>query len=523
MVAAAGAAVAAASMSKRNGVFTGAPSCCEGSKLLANKHLSKGSLNDSYELVEVLGNGKSGMVYRVKNRESEQPYMVKRIPKTGSDDELLHTVRILRRLGQDPHIDGLVDCFETDTHIIVVMDLCHGLDLLEALNTKGDIQAIPNKAMLFRDMMCSLGVCEARGVTHLDIKLENFLMATAENEDFDADASAASCVRLVDFRLSQFGTDLETLQESGLYCGSRSYSAPEVIANGDCSPASDMWSLGIAFYVIVAGRFPFELGKAGCPVGIPSSQMVWEKQLRTVLTEVQAPRGAVELMVQMLCLDPKRRIKASNALKQPYLANAHKADSTSTITAAKKKKIDTLVKKTQNNKIPRSELMMEEVKKVMSADDEKDLALTYLEKNLFFAGSDAKFIKELSKVFKPMTLCSGDILWKQGEQRDEMFIVRQGSLDFYSRAPDEDELPDYFGKFQGFGALVDSVPSGAVVGEMEFLVPSSAGHHMTAVVPSAIDRVDVFCIMKKDFEATLKKFPKEKERLVAHAISLMTL
>ena len=82
------------------------------------------------------------------------------------------------------------------------------------------------------------------GITHRDLKLENFLLDNNME------------IKLADFGFSRFFEKSQILKTA---CGSPHYASPEVIAqNGYTAEKSDIWSLGVCLFKMVTGIFPFE-------------------------------------------------------------------------------------------------------------------------------------------------------------------------------------------------------------------------------------------------------------------------
>ena len=107
-----------------------------------------------------------------------------------------------------------------------------------------------NSYDICRQCAVALAYLHERGIMHLDVKPENFLVEESET---------GLCVKVTDFDLS--------LEVTGTSCrvrnqgGTRAYLAPEVMRNGDVSQAADVFAFGVMAYLLTTGRMPFQAVK----------------------------------------------------------------------------------------------------------------------------------------------------------------------------------------------------------------------------------------------------------------------
>ena len=93
-------------------------------------------------------------------------------------------------------------------------------------------------------MVEGISYCHSRNVAHRDVKLENILLNDNKNE-----------VKLIDFG---FSTCIPSDKKLKLFCGTPSYMAPEIVSKQEyCGPPADIWALGILFFALLCGKFPF--------------------------------------------------------------------------------------------------------------------------------------------------------------------------------------------------------------------------------------------------------------------------
>lgn len=88
------------------------------------------------------------------------------------------------------------------------------------------------------------------GIIHRDIKLDNIMMASVLDDAADINAIP----KIIDFGLATICTPADRKTES---FGTIAYCSPEIIQRKPYNQVSDMWSLGVVFYVLLSGYFPF--------------------------------------------------------------------------------------------------------------------------------------------------------------------------------------------------------------------------------------------------------------------------
>jgi serine/threonine-protein kinase len=143
-----------------------------------------------------------------------------------------------------PNIVGVFDFGRDDGHEFIVMELVDGETLAERLRRDG---ALPPEeaARLAATVADALDAAHRGGIVHRDVKPGNILL-TRDGE-----------VRVSDFGIAT-SVDQDTLAHADAMLGTAAYIAPERISGLPATPASDIYSLGVVLYLMLAGRPPFE-------------------------------------------------------------------------------------------------------------------------------------------------------------------------------------------------------------------------------------------------------------------------
>jgi eukaryotic-like serine/threonine-protein kinase len=200
-------------------------------------------------IVETLGSGGFGVVYRARQPQLDRDVAVKLDNRVLPGEErvkFLREARAAARLSGHPNVVNIYDAGITrDGRPYIVMELCAGGSLLDLLQQEGPL---PTERVLDIGMRLAdaLGFAHEAGVLHRDIKPANVLI------------DAFGAVKLADFGLAAI---LDAPGESTITMGalSPSYAAPEVFAWGAPSAAADVYSLAATLYTLATGQLPRDI------------------------------------------------------------------------------------------------------------------------------------------------------------------------------------------------------------------------------------------------------------------------
>jgi len=162
-----------------------------------------------------------------------------------SDIELVRREIDILKLCQHPNIIRLLDIFENQDYLYIVMELLPS-DLYIYLENRSFHLSEARACSIIHSLATALFYLHSYGIMHRDLKLDNIMMI---------DESEGSDVKLVDFGLSKIVGPKETCDEP---YGTLGYAAPEVLQRLHYNKAADMWGLGIISYILITGISPFE-------------------------------------------------------------------------------------------------------------------------------------------------------------------------------------------------------------------------------------------------------------------------
>jgi len=204
---------------------------------------------ERYLLLDRLGRGGMGTVWRARDRVLEREVAVKELHVTSDGDEhhrrLRRAVREARTVARvhHPHVVGVHDLIEYDDRLWITMELVDGPSLDRHLAAAGPLSP-HHTAALGLQLLSALEAVHAVGALHRDIKPANVLLR--------GDGSAV----LTDFGIAALEGD-DSLTTAGELLGSIGYMAPERLTADEIGPPSDLWALGATLSAVASGVAPF--------------------------------------------------------------------------------------------------------------------------------------------------------------------------------------------------------------------------------------------------------------------------
>lgn len=266
-------------------------------------------------LGRVLGRGAFGVVHEcTAAAPAKAPVLtaaVKVLNKARlvSPDAVRREVAVMQRLGHHPHTVGLFDVCEDDANVYLVLSLCAGGELFSRV-AAGGAYTESDAATVVRSVCAALAHAHLRGVCILDVKLDNMLFSNTPSGD--------DVLKVADFGLAQLCAPGE--HGCSPPVGTAFYVAPELLLCHTFGPESDCWSLGVATYILLTGRAPFQ------GTGISSERAILARiALDPSPPDYQRPPWgqlsphAHSFVQGLLQREPGARMTAAAALSHPWL------------------------------------------------------------------------------------------------------------------------------------------------------------------------------------------------------------
>jgi len=217
-------------------------------------------LDSKYELLELLGQGGMGAVYRARRRHIGDEVAIKLLlQKFLTGDEATERFRREARAAamlRHPNVVAIHDFSDgratKESPPYIVMELVEGTSLRNLFRDEGKIS--PDRAVsLFRGICAGVSAAHRRGIIHRDLKPDNIIIAAPDR------AGESETVKVIDFGIVKLSeTDMaSTLTQPGTLIGTPFYMSPEQCLGEELDPRSDVYSLGAILYEMLGGRPPF--------------------------------------------------------------------------------------------------------------------------------------------------------------------------------------------------------------------------------------------------------------------------
>ncbi len=272
-----------------------------------------------YKLLEKLGEGGMGAVYKARHTKLNRDVALKILPKDREDDAgaIARFEREMQACGalEHPNIVVTHDAREIDGRRFLVMELLDGLDLEQVIRRCPPLD-VADACELIRQAALGLQYAHEHGLVHRDIKPSN-LMLTGQRQ-----------VKILDLGLAKLrmgGRQGEEMTGTNAALGTLQYMAPEQICETRTADVrADIYSLGCTLYKLLVGHAPFSF-----PPDVPKYEIMRGHMERSppALGRFRAdvPAEVAAVVNRMLAKEPARRfqtpVEVADALG-PFAAGA---------------------------------------------------------------------------------------------------------------------------------------------------------------------------------------------------------
>uniref|UniRef100_A0A5F8GTI9 Serine/threonine-protein kinase 36 n=1 Tax=Monodelphis domestica TaxID=13616 RepID=A0A5F8GTI9_MONDO len=254
---------------------------------------------EKYHVLEMIGEGSFGRVYKGRKKYSAQVVALKFIPKLGrSDKELrnLHReIEIMRGL-RHPNIIQMLDSFETDKEVVVVTDYAEG-ELFQILEDDGKLPEDQVQAIAAQ-LVSALYYLHSHRILHRDMKPQNILLAKGGG------------IKLCDFGFAR-AMSTNTMVLTSIK-GTPLYMSPELVEERPYDHTADLWSVGCILYELAVGTPPFYTTSIFQLVSL-----ILKDPVRWPPTISQCFKSFLQ---GLLTKDPRQRLSWPELLYHPFIA-----------------------------------------------------------------------------------------------------------------------------------------------------------------------------------------------------------
>jgi eukaryotic-like serine/threonine-protein kinase len=261
-------------------------------------------INDRYEIHKRVGRGGMADVFLARDLLLDRQVAIKVLfPEFAVDPNFVERFRREAQAAANlshPNIVNVYDWGKYSGTYFIAMEYVQGRTLAEILKTNRQLTA-KQAAEIASEVAAALGFAHEAGLAHRDIKPANILIGSNGQ------------VKVADFGIARAmnAATEANLTQAGAVMGTASYFSPEQAQGAQPDPRSDLYSLGIVMYEMVAGRPPFT---GENPVAIAYKQVHDQPQpLNQIVADIPRPFEAI--VAKLLAKDPKLRYPSAHALR----------------------------------------------------------------------------------------------------------------------------------------------------------------------------------------------------------------
>jgi serine/threonine protein kinase len=266
------------------------------------KELSMGStFAGRYQVIEELGKGGMGKVYKVIDQEVQAKIALKLIkPEVSADKTTIDRFRNELKIARDishKNICRMYDLGREGGNYFITMEYVSGEDLKSFIRRSR--QLVVGTAIFIAEQVCE-GLAEAHrvGVVHRDLKPGNIMI--------DKEGNA----KIMDFGIAR-SISVKGITGAGVMIGTPEYISPEQVEGKEVDLRSDIYSLGIILYEMLTGQVPFE-GDTPFSVGVKQKSEI-PKDPKSL--NAQIPQDLSRLILKCLEKDKERRYQNADELR----------------------------------------------------------------------------------------------------------------------------------------------------------------------------------------------------------------
>ncbi|NXY16063.1 STK36 kinase, partial [Atrichornis clamosus] len=254
---------------------------------------------EKYHVLELIGEGSFGHVYKGRRKHSAQVVALKFIPKVGRSEKelknLQREIEIMRDL-HHPNIIQMLDSFETDKEVVVVTDYAEG-ELFQILEDDGSLPE-DQVQTIAAQLISALYYLHSHRILHRDMKPQNILLGKD------------GVVKLCDFGFAR-AMSIHTMVLTSIK-GTPLYMSPELVEERPYDHTADLWSVGCILYELFVGTPPFYTNSIFQLVSlIVKDPVKWPTAMSPVFKS---------FLQGLLMKDPHQRLSWPELLSHPFIA-----------------------------------------------------------------------------------------------------------------------------------------------------------------------------------------------------------
>jgi eukaryotic-like serine/threonine-protein kinase len=279
-------------------------------------------LGTRYEILQLLGQGGMGAVYKAKDLELDRVVALKVIrPELAIHPEILQRFKqelILARQITHRNVIRIFDLSEAGGIKFITMEFIEGQDLKSLVTEKGRLS--PEETVRIMEQVClALETAHSEGVVHRDLKPQNIMI------------DRMGRVAVMDFGIAR-SVETGGMTQTGMLVGTPDYMSPEQVMGERVDVRSDLFAIGVILYELLSGSLPY---KADSP------QAAMYKRTREAAKPLSVVQPSVppllsDVVAKCLQIDPKLRYQSAGEIRGDLEAWRHGAEAGSATVIARR-------------------------------------------------------------------------------------------------------------------------------------------------------------------------------------------
>jgi serine/threonine protein kinase len=266
-------------------------------------------LSDRYRLLDELGRGGMGVVFRAEHTLLGRLVAIKVLSSHGAEflERFKREARLLARIDH-PGVCGVMDFGVTpEGAFFLVMEFLDGMTLDRVLLRD---RRLPVRQVIavFRQVAEALAHCHTAGIVHRDLKPENIMLPRTPE-------IPPGSVRILDFGIAvstQPDAQAPRVTRAGIVLGTPAFMSPEQATGGQVDARSDLYAVGVMMYEAITGTNPFEAGDALKTMAAQAHHLA--RPMAEAAPDLDIPPELELIVARLLAKDRAARIQTADEL-----------------------------------------------------------------------------------------------------------------------------------------------------------------------------------------------------------------
>ncbi len=276
-----------------------------------------GRLEEHYKVLNKLGQGTFGSVYRVVHNKTDLIRAMKMIKKNtinlqDDDRKFLKEIQILIQIDH-PNIIKIYEYFHDETYFYIITEFVSGGELYDTISKWKNFNE-DKAAYIMRQLLSAVNYLHSYNIVHRDLKPEN-MMVEKTSKSKDKSSNDMINIKLIDFGTCNF---FDGKTKLSLKVGTPYYIAPEVLRKS-YNEKCDLWSCGVILYILLCGYPPFsgdtteEIIEAVMSGKFSMEGSEWKK----------ISNSAKDLVTKLLEIKQDKRLTAQESINHKWIQEKH--------------------------------------------------------------------------------------------------------------------------------------------------------------------------------------------------------